>query len=711
MPNTPPTLTRTTTEAASRDVGRGIARLDPEDLAQLGIEVGDLLELKGRRTAAAKAMPTYPEHRGKGQVQVDGLLRENAGCALGDELAIGPTEAGPATQITLAPIDRAALKGEADYVASVLDGLPVQKGDRVRATLFGSRWLDFTVVATRPKGLVMVQPDTQLVIEEGDAKTATGRAPGTITYEDIGGLGRQLERVREMIELPLRHPEVFTRLGIDPPKGVLLCGPPGTGKTLIARAVARETDASFHAVGGPEVINKLYGESEAAIRKIFDEAARQPPAIIFIDEIDSIAPKRERAVGDVEKRVVAQLLSLMDGLKQRGQLLVIAATNLPDSLDPALRRPGRFDRELHLPIPDRIGRREILEIHSRGMPLDDNVDTAHLAGITHGYVGADIASLCREAAMCCLREVMPDLDVAARTLTASQLDSLTIRMEHFQSALSQIAPSAIREVFTEIPSVTWDDVGGLDEIKQALTEAVVWPINHPEYFEQARIAPPRGLLLCGPPGTGKTLLARALAAESRVNFIAIKGPQLLSMYVGESERAVREVFHKARLAAPCLLFFDELDALTPRRDTTAGNSQVTERVVGQFLSEMDGVEALRGVFILGATNRADLIDPALRRPGRFDRTLELPLPDEAALHAIYRIHTRDKPLASGVKPEKFAAASTGLTGADIEGLCRRAAMTAVQRAVAMKSKKTRVEVRQADLQAALDAAKADNGLE
>jgi len=670
----------TVAEALPKDVGRAIARLDPDAMKALGVEIGAIVVVKGKRPACARVMPTFPEQRGKGVVQLDGLTRENAGCHLGEKVPLEAVQALPASQVTLEPLGIDPAQREGKYVASLLDGLPVQEGDKVRATLFGSRWLDFRVKSTRPKGVVLIQPATLLRIEEsGQKATAAG-----VTYEDIGGLRPHLDRVREIIELPLKYPQVFEKLGITPPKGVLLYGPPGTGKTLIARAVANETEASFYTISGPEVIHKFYGESEAHLRQIFETAAKKPPAIIFIDEIDAIAPKRDRVQGDVEKRVVAQLLALMDGLEGRGQVLVIAATNLPDALDPALRRPGRFDREISLPIPDRQGRLEILEIQSRGMPLDEDVDLAHLAEVTHGYVGADLAALCREAAMHCLRTLVPDIDFTSADLPYEKLQSLTVRMSHFMEAYRQIEPSGIREVFTERPNVTWSDIGGLHDARQALIEAVIWPLKHRELFEQAKVSPPKGILLAGSPGTGKTLLARVLAAESGVNFISVKGPQLLSMYVGESERGVREVFKKARQAAPCILFFDEIESLVPRRGSGGMDSHVTERVVSQFLAETDGIEELHGVLLLGATNRPDIIDPAILRPGRFDPTIELPLPDRAALREIYAVHTRSRPLGKDVNLDRLAEESNGLTGAQVEGVCRRAAYQVIRRAIAQE---------------------------
>jgi transitional endoplasmic reticulum ATPase len=502
-----------------------------------------------------------------------------------------------------------------------------------------------------------------------------------ISYEDIGGLKSQLQRIREMIELPLRYPEVFQTLGIDAPKGVLLHGPPGCGKTLIARAIAHETEANFFAVSGPEIIHKFYGESEAHLRKIFEEAGRKGPSIVFLDEIDAIAPQREKVVGDVEKRVVAQLLALMDGLTRRQNVVVIAATNIPNALDPALRRPGRFDREITIPIPDRNGRLEILEIHSRGMPLAEDVNMPRLAEITHGFVGADLEALCREAAMICLRRIMPNIDFAMNHIPYEQLTELEVHMDDFLAALREVEPSAIREVFVEIPDVRWQDVGGLEAVKQRLIEAVEWPLKYSQLFKQAGTRPPKGILVTGPPGCGKTLLAKAVATESRVNFISVKGPALLSKYVGESEKGVREVFHKARLAAPCIIFFDEIDALVPMRSSGSSDSHVAERVLSQFLAELDGIEELKGVVVLGATNRPDMLDPAVLRPGRFDALVEIPVPEEMDRREIFAVHLRGKPLAKGISPADLAGRSEGFSGADIASVCNQAALCAVRRAV------------------------------
>jgi transitional endoplasmic reticulum ATPase len=530
-------------------------------------------------------------------------------------------------------------------------------------------------------------------------------AAHAISYEDIGGLKPQLQRIREMIELPLRYPEVFERLGIDAPKGVLLHGPPGCGKTLIARAIAHETQASFFAVSGPEIIHKFYGESEAHLRKIFEEGSRKAPSIIFLDEIDAIAPRREQVVGEVEKRVVAQLLALMDGLAKRQKVIVIAATNLPNVLDPALRRPGRFDREIAIPIPDRNGRKEVLEIHSRGMPLAKQVDLNHLAEITHGFVGADLEALCREAAMICLRRIMPDVDFGLARIPYDQLAKLEVEMGDFLDALRDIEPSALREVFVEVPNVRWQDVGGLAEIKQRLVEAVEWPLRYPDLFTQAGIRPPKGILLSGPPGCGKTLLAKAVASETKVNFISVKGPELLSKYVGESEKAVREVFRKARQAAPCIVFFDEIDALVPGRSAGASDAHVAERVLSQFLAELDGVEELKGVLVLGATNRIDLLDPAILRPGRFDVVVGIPFPDEGGRNEIFAIQLQNKPLGAGINFRDLASRTSGFTGADISSACNQAALRGVRRAVQGGEKapagQAQVTIEVSDLEAAL----------
>ena len=665
------------TEALSKDVGRALVRMGPEDLKKLQVAIGDIVEVTGKRKTVCKAMPAYKELRGQSRVQLDGITRENAGAGLGEFVQVRKSSCRPATAVVLTPTTVTPSSRDLDYIGSLLDGLPTLEGDRIRATLFGSRSADFKVESTTPKGPVLINPTTRLMI----GKERAEEVRRAISYEDIGGLKSQLQRIREMIELPLRYPEVFQTLGIDAPKGVLLHGPPGCGKTLIARAIAHETEANFFAVSGPEIIHKFYGESEAHLRKIFEEAGRKGPSIVFLDEIDAIAPQREKVVGDVEKRVVAQLLALMDGLTRRQNVVVIAATNIPNALDPALRRPGRFDREITIPIPDRNGRLEILEIHSRGMPLAEDVNMPRLAEITHGFVGADLEALCREAAMICLRRIMPNIDFAMNHIPYEQLTELEVHMDDFLAALREVEPSAIREVFVEIPDVRWQDVGGLEAVKQRLIEAVEWPLKYSQLFKQAGTRPPKGILVTGPPGCGKTLLAKAVATESRVNFISVKGPALLSKYVGESEKGVREVFHKARLAAPCIIFFDEIDALVPMRSSGSSDSHVAERVLSQFLAELDGIEELKGVVVLGATNRPDMLDPAVLRPGRFDALVEIPVPEEMDRREIFAVHLRGKPLAKGISPADLAGRSEGFSGADIASVCNQAALCAVRRAV------------------------------
>ena len=674
------TLTLRVAEAPGRDVGRGLARLDPKDLAQLGAAVGDILEIDGERKTVAKAMPAYNESRGQGLVQIDGITRSNAKIGLDQRVTVRKVQHDEAMKIVIRPLGELPTlqrqDGDSRYVGRLLEGLPLVVGDRVRATLFGSRHQDFEVIATQPRErCVVIQPRTQIRIEEEGQKGA--KATG-IAYEDVGGLRKEIRRVREMIELPLRYPQIFERLGIDAPKGVLLHGVPGTGKTLLARAVAHETEAAFISVSGPEVIHKFYGESEAKLRGIFEQARKNAPCIIFLDEIDAIAPKRENVQGEVEKRVVAQLLALMDGLEARGQIIVIGATNLPNLLDPALRRPGRFDREIEIGIPDAAARREILEIHTRGMPLADDVDLARLAAITHGFVGADLEALCREGAMTTLRSVMPEIDFARDELPYELLLSLRVTMDNFLSALTDVEPSAIREVLVEIPEVKWEEVGGLDQVKRELRQAIEWPLRHAAVLRHAGVRPARGVLLHGLPGTGKTLLAKAVASQTGVNFISVKGPALLSKYVGESEKGVREVFRRARQAAPCVLCFDEIDALAPTRSSGATDSHVSQRVISQVLTEMDGVEELKGVLVIGCTNRMDMLDPALLRAGRFDLLLEVPQPDVEARAQIFAIHLRGRPLAADVQPRALAVLAGGCTGADIEAICRRGALLSVR---------------------------------
>ena len=635
---------------------------------------GTVIQIEGKRTTAAKAMPAFRDLRGRQVVQIDGITRSNAGAVIGERVTLRVAEVAAAQRVVLVPEGANTtrhLTGE--QISRALADVPVVIGDRVRITAFGSRFQEFRILDTTPKGVVIIRLDTAVRLEQPGTAPTSGR----ISYEDIGGLGHAIQRVREMIELPVRYPAVFGRLGIEPPKGVLLHGPPGCGKTLLARAVASETDASFLSVSGPEIIHRFYGESEARLRQVFEQAKRDAPSILFIDEIDTIAPKREHAIGEVEKRVVGQLLALMDGLEARGQVIVIGATNLPNALDPALRRPGRFDREIVIGIPDVVGRREMLDIHTRGMPLGSDVAIDHLAQITHGFTGADLAALCREAAMAALRRLLPGLDLERASVAHERLLEIDVTMDDFSAALREVEPSALREVFIELPDVGGDDVGGLEDVKRELREIVEWPVQHADLFRRARLQPPKGVLLHGPPGTGKTLLVKAAARQSGANFISVKGPELLSKYVGESEKGIREVFRKARQAAPCIIFFDEIDAIAPRRGSN-GDGHVAERVVAQLLSEMDGVEDLAGVLVLAATNRADMLDPALLRPGRFDRLVAVGAPDENARAAILRVHARGRPLGADVDLTDLAHRTDGFTGADLDQLMRDAAMAALR---------------------------------
>lgn len=689
------------TEALSKDVGRALARMGPEDMERLGVSIGDIIEVTGKRKTVCKVMPAYKELRGQSRIQLDGVSRENAGAGIDEFVSVNKISCRPAQQIVLTPVNITPADRDLKYIGSLLDGLPVVEGDRVRAMLFGSRSADFKVESAMPKGAVLINPTTTLTVSKSPSQSPSSSSNAALSYEDIGGLKPQLQRIREMIELPLRYPEVFERLGIDAPKGVLMYGPPGCGKTLIARTIAHEADAQFFSISGPEIIHKFYGESEAHLRKIFEEAARKGPSIIFLDEIDSIAPKRENAVGEVEKRVVAQLLALMDGLARRQNLIVIAATNLPNNIDPALRRPGRFDREISIPIPDRNGRLHILEIHQRGMPLASDVDVTRLADITHGFVGADLEALCREAAMICLRRIMKDIDFGLASIPYEKLAELEITMDDFLTALREIEPSAIREVFVEVPNVKWEDVGGLEEVKARLIETVEWPLKYADLFATAGTRAPKGILLSGLPGCGKTMLAKAVATESGANFISVKGPELISKYVGDSEKGVREVFRKAKQAAPCIIFFDEIDALVPARGK--GENPVAERVLSQFLAEFDGAEELRGVLVLGATNRPDMLDPAILRPGRFDEQVEIPLPDEASRAEIFKVHLRNKPLAEGISAADLAASANEFSGADIAAVCNKAALNAVRRTVESlkQNSETKLMIQLSDLEMAM----------
>jgi transitional endoplasmic reticulum ATPase len=669
--------------AVPRDAGRGLARLNPTDMEHLGVTAGDMVTVTCREHATVlKAMSGLAAERGKRQIQMDGIARENAGASLDDRVAVELAEVVDAQTVTMTAIGAALPPHAHDggHVGPLIVGLPVAAGERVSVNMFGSRGQNYTVNTTDPAGFVVITSATSIQIKTARGRAASGPGAGKVSFQDIGGIGRTVARVREMIEMPMRYPEVFDRLGIDAPRGVLLYGAPGCGKTLLARAIADETDAHFITINGPEIIHKLYGDSEAHLRAIFEEAQAKTPCIIFLDEIDAIAPNRADVRGEVEKRVVAQLLALMDGLNTRGQVIIIGATNIPDSLDPALRRPGRFDREIEIGIPDRDGRAEILAIHTRGMPLAADVDAAHLADITHGFGGADLQALAREAAMAALRRLMPSSGDAADQAPPSDLMALEVTMDDFLNVLREIEPSAMRQVFTELPDVTWDQVGGMEEAKAALREAVEWPLRYPELLAAASTRPAKGILLSGAPGGGKTLLARAAAHETGVNFISIKGPELLSKWVGDSEKGIREIYKKARQAAPCIVFLDEIDALAPRRGDGTGNG-VAERVVSQLLTEIDGIEETRGVVTLATTNRPDMLDPALMRPGRFDIHIHVDPPDAAARQEILAVHTRSQPLAADVDLAALSAETEGCSGADLAGICREAGMEAIRRLI------------------------------
>lgn len=669
-------------EAEQRDVGRKIARLDPEIAHRLNISSGDALELSslGRKTTVL-SWPAKESDRGKGLIRIDGLIRNRLDVGINDLIEIRVVESKNAKSITFAPIEPLRIMGAEEFLAEYLNGTLMTKGDTIPINVMGRR-IDLVVISTHPSGPVIINSSTEIIVSEESSKAAQisqgGAENASITYEDIGGLGDAVSRVREMIELPLRHPELFKRLGVEAPKGVLLHGPPGTGKTLLAKAVANETNSNFYTIGGPEIMSKYHGESEERLRNIFEQAEKNAPSIIFIDEIDSIAPKREEVTGEVERRIVAQLLSLMDGMTSRGKVVVIAATNRVDAIDPALRRPGRFDREIEIGVPNRDGRLEVLQIHTRGMPLDKDVNLEKLADISHGFVGADLQALAKEAAMRALRRVLPDINLSSQSIPLDTLRKIVVKMSDFMDVIKEMEPSAMREVFVEVPDIKWDDIGGLSPIKQELQEAVEWPLKYIGVFSYADATPPKGILLYGPPGTGKTLMAKAAANESEANFISIKGPELLSKWVGESEKGVREVFRKARQAAPCIIFFDELDAIAPTRGGEHGDSHVTERVISQFLTEMDGLEILTNVVVIGATNRPDIIDPALLRPGRFDRILYVAPPDRDSRIQIIKIHTKKKPLAEDVNIEQIADKTEGYTGADIASLSSAAVMLALR---------------------------------
>ena len=677
-----------------KDAGRRLAAIDRVAAEERGLSGGDFIRVEGADGAAiARVWPGYPEDDGTGVIRIDGKLRQEASVGIDDRVTVEQVDVEPADRITIALPQRLGIRGNIDaLIRRELGGQPVTEGQNVQLPLgFGfmggqSQAVPLKIAGTSPSGTVVVTDSTEIEISEKPAEEivsgpggGAGQAPDgspDVTYEDIGGLDDELEQVREMIELPMRHPELFKRLGIDPPKGVLLHGPPGTGKTLIAKAVANEIDANFHTISGPEIMSKYYGESEEQLRDVFEEATEEAPAIVFMDELDSIAPKREEAGGDVERRVVAQLLSLMDGLEERGEVVVIGATNRVDAIDPALRRGGRFDREIEVGVPDRDGRKEILQVHTRNMPLADGVDLDAYAENTHGFVGADLESLAKESAMHALRRIRPQLELESDEIDADVLNSIQVTDNDLKQALKGIEPSALREVFVEVPDVTWSDVGGLNDTKERLRETIQWPLEYPEVFEELDMQAAKGVLMYGPPGTGKTLLAKAVANEAESNFISIKGPELLNKFVGESEKGVREVFSKARENAPTIVFFDEIDSIATERGGGATDSGVGERVVSQLLTELDGLESLEDVVVIATTNRPDLIDSALLRPGRLDRHVHVPVPDEAGRRKILEVHTREKPLADDVDLDAIARRTEGYVGADLEAVAREASMSA-----------------------------------
>ncbi len=694
-------ITLKVAEAISqKDVGQGVARLDPNVMDDLNIHERDLIEIVGERRTAAIALPSQTDI-GLGVIRIDGLVRKNSGATIGGEVQVKKIKAVEAKKVVLAPIEN-NIRVQGD-VRGLFAGKVMVQGDIIGSQIrapkpsmsmgFGSlfdelmdftpamREIKFAVVSTNPKDIVIVGPNTEVQLYETPVDVSKIEGVGNlvdVSYEDIGGLKEEVKKVREMIEIPLKRPELFEKLGIAPPKGVLMHGPPGTGKTLLAKAVASESDAHFIAINGPEIMSKYVGGSEENLREYFEEAEENSPSIIFIDELDAIAPKREETNGEVERRTVAQLLTLMDGLKSRGQVVVIGATNRPDSLDPALRRPGRFDREIEIGVPDSEERKEVLEIHTRNMPLSDDVDLDKIANTTHGFVGADLESLCKEAAMRVVRRILPEIQ-NDEEIPKEVMEKIVVTGDDFKNAQKEIQPSALREVLVQIPDIKWEDVGGLEDVKQELKEAVEWPLKHPETFQRLGIRPPKGTLLYGIPGTGKTLLAKAVASESEANFISVKGPELLSKWVGESEKGVREVFRKAKQAAPTVIFFDEIDAIASARSGNDADSGVTKRVVNQLLTEMDGLEELEDVAIIAATNRPDILDAGLMRPGRFDRHIQVGEPDEETRLAIFKVHTKDMPLAKNVDLKKLAKNTEGYVGADIESVCREAAMLTLRK--------------------------------
>jgi transitional endoplasmic reticulum ATPase len=691
-------------EIPQQHVGRGRAIVDPKIIEDQKWNTGQILELTYNKKTHVKLWPGSPEEYGAGIIKIDGITRQNIGAGIGDKISLNSVEAVNAEQIVLSPTEKIAAEGLQEYMIYNYLNHVFTTGDSISLnTQMGGR-VQFIVTSTKPSKPVIVTQNTSFKL--GTMTKAVDASVPRITYDELGGLKNEVQKIREMVELPMRHPELFDKIGVEAPKGVLLYGPPGTGKTLLAKAVAGETNAHFISLSGPEIMGKYYGESEERIREIFTQAEENSPSIVFIDEIDSIAPKRDEVSGEVEKRIVSQLLTLMDGMKSRGKLVVIAATNRPDSIDPALRRPGRFDREIEIGIPDDEGRFDILSIHTRGMPIDEKVDLKQISKTTHGFVGADLEVLSKEAAMRSLRRILPEIDLDEDKISSEILQRIQITNEDFRDALKEVRPSALREVQVQIPNVSWDDVGGLDQLKEELREAVEWPIKYKEAFDYVNVETPKGILLHGPPGTGKTLIAKALAKMTESNFISIKGPELLSKWVGESEKGVREIFRKARQAAPCIIFLDEVDALVPRRGSGDSGSHVTENVVSQILTEIDGLEELHNVLIIGATNRLDIVDEALLRPGRFDRIIEVPTPDEKGRKHIFEIHTKKKPLASEVDITKLVELTDGFSGAEIAAVTNRAAITALKRYVKGQSQNVKdIKITQQDLVESVDKVK------
>ncbi|MGQ0377074.1 MAG: CDC48 family AAA ATPase [Nitrososphaerota archaeon] len=689
-------------EISQRHVGKAIAIVDPKVVEENNLQSGDILEIIANRKSHVKLWPGSTEDYGTGIIRIDGSTRHNIGAGIGEKISVKKVDAGEADEIIISPTEKLAIEGLGEYMLTNYEGHVFTTGDTITVNTLGGK-IQLVITSTKPSKAVIVTIKTKFKL--GSMTKAVENSIPRVTYDDLGGLKKEIQKVREMIELPMRHPELFEKIGVEAPKGVLLYGSPGTGKTLLAKAVAGETNAHFTTISGPEIISKYYGESEERLREIFKQAQENTPSIIFIDEIDSIAPKRDEVSGEVEKRVVSQLLSLMDGMKSRGKVVVIAATNRPDSIDPALRRPGRFDREIEIGIPDEEGRYEILNIHTRGMPLDDKVDLGQISKITHGFVGADLEILAKESAMRSLRRILPEIDLEEDKISSEILQKIKITREDFREALKEVRPSALREVLVQIPNITWDDIGGLESLKEELHQAIEWPLKHKEAFDHLDVTSPKGILLHGPPGTGKTLIAKAVAKMTESNFISIKGPELLSKWVGESEKGIREIFRKARQAAPCIIFFDELDSLVPRRGDSS-DSHVTENVVSQILTEIDGLEELHNVLIIGATNRLDIIDPALLRPGRFDRIIEVPKPDTKSRENIFRIHTKKKPLADDVNFTKLVELTEGFTGADIAEVCNRAALIGLKRYVEGKTQSLKdIKITQTDLAEAIQKLK------